>query len=196
MRCDVSFFAASGSCQKCTGGGLPPWLIGIGVSVMLAALLLSSAMVIAYCALSWHPGQWAEAWLMYFQGLIFAPGVLGTLQRKLLKSEAPVLLQMGQLWIVFAALASTGEETQEEQGSTSRFWELPYLQHIDFAIGSLRELLYLQCYFEAAPVRLALALATPLMPLLLLVCCLGVEFFKPGSGHVRSYIRILPFESI
>lgn len=170
MGCGITFFAASGSCKKCTGGEVPPWLVKVGLCVTLAASMLIGALAIAYCVYSWDPGQWAGR----LADLIFAPGALGNLQRKLLRSEAPVLLQMLQLWVVLAVLASNGNETQDDQASSSRFWELPYLQHVEFAVGSFRELLYLQCYFGGRKVRLALALVSPLLP---------------GPGNYQTWLR-------
>eukprot|EP00438_Fugacium_kawagutii_P029163 Skav216182 [mRNA] locus=scaffold2249:142889:151468:+ [translate_table: standard] len=183
MGCGTTYFAASGSCKKCTGGGVPPWLVKVCLCLTLAASMLVGALAIAYCVYSWDPGQWAGR----LADAIFAPGALGNLQRKLLRSEAPVLLQMVQLWVVLAVLASNSNETQDDQASNSRFWELPYLQHVEFAFGSFRELLYLQCYFGGRKVRLALALVSPVVPLLLLLCRLGS---RQAPGNVQGGRRL------
>ena len=52
----------------------------------------------------------------------------------------------GQLWAVLAVL--TGK-TDEKSSERSRFWELPYVQMIQFSVSSLKGAFNLQCRFEA-----------------------------------------------
>ncbi|CAK9091051.1 unnamed protein product [Durusdinium trenchii] len=189
MGCSETHFAAGSSCFECSGGRLPPWLFTAGLVVTLMALSVAGVVATAYFVYSWHPGKWVEDLLGPYRQVVFAKGILGTLQEKLLRNQVPILLQMGQLWVVLAVLSSNGEK-EDPNASSQRFWELPYLQTVQFAIGNLRELLYLQCYLGGRAVRVALALITPVLPLILLLCCLGMEYFSPGSG-VNAALKVL-----
>ena len=52
----------------------------------------------------------------------------------------------GQLWAVLAVLAGTTDGKSSER---SQFWELPYVQTIQFSVSSLKGAFNLQCRFEA-----------------------------------------------
>ncbi|CAE7867432.1 ERECTA [Symbiodinium necroappetens] len=197
--CHKTFFAAGNSCLPCSNKHqhLPTWLIHAMASVTIVALLWAGVVAVAYLVYSWHPGQWLEVQLQTLRQAVFAEGVVGSLQQKLLKSQAPVLLQMCQLlsqakrlWVVLAVLASN-KEKEGDEASSSRLWELPYMQTLQFAIGNLQELLYLQCYLGGPPVRLALAILTPVLPLALLLCSSGLEVFRRGAG-VSAALKVLP----
>ena len=60
-------------------------------------------------------------------------------------------------------------------------------QVLQFSVASLKNGLNLQCRFDAASVRLASALITPVAPVLLLVSCLAVEVYN-GSG-IRAALK-------
>ena len=49
-------------------------------------------------------------------------------------------------------------------------------------MASLKGTLNLQCRFDAVAVRMASALLAPLLPLLVLLVCLGIEYFYYGLG--------------
>lgn len=186
MGCSEGHFSSGRSCVECSGKGLPSWLIKMGLALLLFFLFLIATFIIAHTVYSWHPGQHAQEWLNYIQTCIFPPGVLGSLQQKLLKGQLPVLLQMCQLWSVLAALAH-GEDSR---AASWQFPELPYVQRFQFTLGSFRELLYLQCYLGGFQVRFVLALITPVVPLLLLLCCVILELFRRGAG-VHAGLKIL-----
>eukprot|EP00435_Cladocopium_sp_Y103_P059189 s57_g21.t1 len=184
MQCKEKYYAASGSCVECTGVGLPSWLAKTMTCVSIGALLAAFLVAIAFFVYSWSPSQWLEGRMKGLTRAIFAPGALGDWQQQLVKRQAPILLQMCQLWSVLSALL-----TRDDEASTS-FWELPYMQHVQLAVGNLREILYLQCFFDGKEVRKLLAFAMPVAPLLLLLCCVCVEVCKPGSG-VNAALKIL-----
>ena len=52
----------------------------------------------------------------------------------------------GQLWAVLAVLAG---KTDGKSSERSPFWELPYVQTIQFSVSSLKGAFNLQCRFEA-----------------------------------------------
>ena len=52
----------------------------------------------------------------------------------------------GQLWAVLAVLAG---KTDGKSSEKSPFWELPYVQTIQFSVSSLKGVFNLQCRFEA-----------------------------------------------
>ena len=52
----------------------------------------------------------------------------------------------GQLWAVLAVLAG---KTDGKSSERSPFWELPYVQTIQFSVSSLKGVFNLQCRFEA-----------------------------------------------
>ena len=54
----------------------------------------------------------------------------------------------GQLWAVLAVLAG---KTDGKGSERSPFWELPYVQTIQFSVSSLKGAFNLQCRFEALP---------------------------------------------
>lgn len=184
MQCKEKYYATSGSCVECTGVGLPSWLVKAVTYVSIGALLAAFLVATAFFVYSWSPSQWLEGRLKLLTRAIFAPGALGDWQQQLVKRQAPILLQMCQLWSVLSALLARDDE------ASGSFWELPYMQHVQLAVGNLREVLFLQCFFDGKEVRKSLAFATPVAPLLLLLCCVCVEVWKPGSG-VNAALKIL-----
>eukprot|EP00434_Breviolum_minutum_P025626 symbB.v1.2.022643.t1/scaffold2018.1/size92264/3 len=185
MRCSEQYYAASGSCIQCKGAGLPPLMVKALTFVSIGALAIGACVAIAYFVYAWSPFRRLEGWMKMALRLIFAPGALGDWQQQLVKRQAPILLQTCQLWSVLSALASSGDS--KVSGS---FWELPYMQHLQLTVGNIRELLSLQCFYDGKQVRLILACITPAMPLVLLLCCVGIEVGRRGSG-VNAALKIL-----
>jgi len=186
MRCEEQYYAAGNACVECSDTRIPAWMIQLAIALLILAFFAIACAGIAYTVYSWNPGQWFEEWLQWAKKAIFSHGVLGSLQQELVKRQLPILLQMVQLWSVLAALASNGNK----EASPSKMWELPYVQQLQFALGSLQEVLYLQCVLGGPGVRLAAALVTPVIPLLMLLCCVGLECFKRGSG-VNVALKVL-----
>ncbi|CAE7240212.1 SIK1 [Symbiodinium sp. CCMP2456] len=189
MACSETYFEAGRMCIECSEGGFPRWLIKAGVCLMLGVLLCACAAAVAYFVDHWSPGHRAEQLLQYLEETILGEGVLGNMRKKLLKNEIPLLIQMCQLWVVVAAFASAVSLAQDETAG-SGLWELPYMETLQLTVENIQELLYLQCYFGGARVRLAFGLLAPMLPLLLLFCCLGLEFFNAGAG-VNAALKIL-----
>eukprot|EP00913_Durusdinium_trenchii_P014972 g14044.t1 len=83
MGCSETHFAAGSSCFECSGGRLPPWLFTAGLVVTLMALSVAGVVATAYFVYSWHPGKWVEDLLGPYRQVVFAKGILGTLQEKI-----------------------------------------------------------------------------------------------------------------
>jgi len=123
------------------------------------------------------------------------PSASGALKEQL-RAQVPILLQLCQLWPVLAVLATkTGngpeqdtnamqehKEGNEEVGFASAFWEVPYVQALQLSISSLKGAFNLQCKFDGAMVRFISALVAPVVPLIVMLCCMLLELLKPGSG--------------
>ncbi|CAJ1385946.1 unnamed protein product, partial [Effrenium voratum] len=104
----------------------------------------------------------------------------------LLAVQAPLLLQLGQLWVVVASLAATPSLETKEEEATERsfavdFFEQPYVQWLQLSAQGLQDALSLECSYGASA-RSAAAVAAPLAPLALLALCGAVEVVARSSG--------------
>eukprot|EP00439_Symbiodinium_sp_Y106_P055427 s2338_g7.t1 len=112
--------------------------------------------------------------------------------RRLLTAQAPVLLQLAQLWVVLAQLARTApmhEELQAEAGHRGD-WFFSYVEVSQLTPAELQNFLALQCRFHGPSVRWFFALATPLLPLLVLASCTCLEICTHGTG-IRVALKVL-----
>jgi len=117
-----------------------------------------------------------------------------------LRAQAPLLLQMCQLWAVLAILATspgasqhgqtetagmtreTASETNESGSTYTDLWEVPYVQTLQMSLTNLKGAFNLQCKFDGAMVRFAFAFLAPTFPLFVLICCLMLEMICRGMG--------------
>ncbi|CAL1135035.1 unnamed protein product, partial [Cladocopium goreaui] len=67
---------------------------------------------------------------------------------------------------------------------------LGYLEALQFTSSEVQNFLALQCFYDGATVRSMFAIATPLVPLLLLIACGCVEVFSRGLG-IRVGLKML-----
>jgi len=100
----------------------------------------------------------------------------------LLVSQGPLLLQLGQLWVVVAKLGTTKLDTKAEKGFAVAFWEQPYVQWLQLSAQGLQDALSLECSYGSAQTRFWGAVLSPLAPLSLLALCGLVELFSRSSG--------------
>ncbi|CAJ1412437.1 unnamed protein product [Effrenium voratum] len=113
----------------------------------------------------------------------------------LLMAQGPMLLQLCQLWMVLAVLASShhGLESKVEKDAdhsfAHSFWEEPYIQWLQLSVQGLKDALSLDCSFGAAA-RLAVPVAASLVPLALLALCVAVELAFHSTG-ISMALRIL-----
>ncbi|CAJ1438035.1 unnamed protein product [Effrenium voratum] len=116
-----------------------------------------------------------------------AEGTVGVLTQHF-STTLPVLLVMCQLWAVVAGLARTQhfETSEPEAGHADDAdgWEVQYVETLQLSVVAIQDSLNLQCLFDGALVRLGSALASPLVPLLLLALCAVLELFARSYGIV------------
>ncbi|CAJ1336534.1 unnamed protein product [Effrenium voratum] len=105
---------------------------------------------------------------------------------QLLCTAGPLLLQLGQLWVVVSALAMGARvesrvQEAEERSFSEAFKEQPYVQWLQLSAQGLQTALSLECSFGSVA-RTWAALVEPLAPLLLLALCGVVELFFRSAG--------------
>lgn len=108
------------------------------------------------------------------------PVSVKSLLQKLITLQAPVLLQMVQLWSVLSRLGRSS--SSPSGGSSQSLPEVPYLEALQLTTTELQNSLNLQCAFNAETVRMLAALSSPVAPLLLLACCAALELYRAGFG--------------
>lgn len=172
MDCAATYYATGSRCAPCLAEaavGWSAWLVAVVVVAvaMVAAWWFSrrSATPTASLSLSTSPTSFS----------VF---------KELISAQGPMLLQMCQLWAVLAALSrsKTVDAGGESDADAGEFWEVPYVQALQLSVTNFKSALTLQCNYDGAAVRFALALAAPVIPLLLLLCCLVCEFWRHGLG--------------
>lgn len=111
------------------------------------------------------------------------PVSVKSLLQKLITLQAPVLLQMVQLWSVLSRLGrSSSSPYSGSSRSGQSLPEVPYLEALQLTTTELQNSLNLQCAFNAETVRMLAALSSPVVPLLLLACCAALELYRAGFG--------------
>lgn len=169
--CAEHFFATDGLCKACRSDGwMRPerpeiWYLTVSIIAVLLAGLAYVWMQSARNVEATEPKFSAKDAI-----------------KEQLKGQGPILLQMCQLWAVLALLSKDGQDGSTTDAKASPFWEIPYVEALQFSLESFKDGLNLQCRFQGVTVRLACALMAPLAPLLVLMCCLVVEVFARGSG--------------
>lgn len=186
VDCAAGYRPVRGSCQACSKE--PPsrffW------SILAAGALLSLIGLLVYLCL---PRSAAPA----------APAPTAALKWKVLtdlaKAQAPVLLQLCQLWAALAVLSSVTRSVEttsgegHEEGSNlwiSTFWELPYVETLQLSLNAFKDSMALQCSYDGARVRFFGALAAPLLPLLILAACGILEVPYPTKG-ISAALKVL-----
>mmetsp|Transcript_36661 Transcript_36661/g.79054 ORF Transcript_36661/g.79054 Transcript_36661/m.79054 type:complete len:616 (+) Transcript_36661:836-2683(+) len=119
--------------------------------------------------------------------------------RQLLLAQLLPLLQLTQLWTVLGALtpavdpaanvADAANVTDADDGAQGDAL-LGYLEALQFTTSEVQNFLALQCLYDGATVRSMFAIATPLVPLLLLIACGCLEVFSRGLG-IRVGLKML-----
>ncbi|CAJ1336434.1 unnamed protein product [Effrenium voratum] len=173
--CAQGHYAASKLCEACPSTDVMPQLLHIAIAAV--ALTVGSVL-----ALVWLRQRTPEA------AQLPEASVLSALKEQI-KGQAPILLQLCQVWAVLAVLAK-GEQGQ----SSTSLWEIVFSefdsgQVLQFSIASLKNGLNLQCRFDASTVRFASALIAPATPVLLLICCIALEVYN-RSG-IRAGLKVL-----
>eukprot|EP00435_Cladocopium_sp_Y103_P013945 s3795_g3.t1 len=115
---------------------------------------------------------------------------------QLIMAQLAALLQLTQLWTVLGGLtpamnpavdtAARVTDADNAQGDPL----LGYLAALQFTSSEVQNFLALQCLYDGVTVRSLFALATPLVPLLLLIACGCLEVFSRGLG-IRVGLKML-----
>ncbi|CAK9047892.1 unnamed protein product [Durusdinium trenchii] len=176
--CAAHYYASNRLCEPCLSNEMLPELWEIGAASAVVVVLLCLALACVWMGLF----QSSESEARQTPRLL-----VKSVLKEQLRAQAPILLQTIQLWAVLALLARV---EQEEGAVRDRFWELPYMEASQFSVASLKGTLNLQCRFDAVAVRMASALLAPLSPLLVLLVCLGIEYFYYGLG-INSGLQAL-----
>jgi len=117
---------------------------------------------------------------------------------QLITAQLMALLQLAQLWTVLggltpvdpaATVADAANVTDADDGAQGDAL-LGYLEALQFTTSEVQNFLALQCLYDGATVRSMFAIATPLVPLLLLIACGCVEVFSRGLG-IRVGLKML-----
>eukprot|EP00435_Cladocopium_sp_Y103_P042205 s268_g11.t1 len=181
MECDANYHAAADRCEKCqdVSGAATAWQIWSTVAAVTLAL--------GFCLWRWYNGKGNIA-----QAKERKERSAFQVLTEQVKAQAPILLQTCQLWVVLANLSTSSSARETEQSTqqlhlgdsdSNGFWEVPYLQALQFSVADLKNAWNLQCRSgDGASVRFATALAAPVFPLVVLLGCSALEIFKAGSG--------------
>eukprot|EP00435_Cladocopium_sp_Y103_P024194 s1814_g5.t3 len=186
-ECTLMHRLSGKHCIKCSNVPLKQRMPTIGFT--LAGMLGFVGML----ALLRHPlQQWSSSLHM-------------SCMMRLLALQLPILLQLVQLWVVLGRLQkpmdSTGMEASdmsnasvanatvmEESSPGDEF--LSYMQAVLLTSTEIQNAFALQCLFDALTVRSIFAVATPVIPVVLLMICGFLEFCRPGVG-IRMSLKIL-----
>ena len=183
MDCMDGFHSSGGVCKACSKDVVQSAV----VHVVVATLILGSCLGMAFAFVMWNASlrQQLGQFVVQLQAFCFAQGYLGNVQQALMKAELPMLLQQSQLWGVLAVLS----RARAAAGSGIP-WEIPYVQSLQFAMTSLADFAFLQCYFGGSQTRWLLALASPMLPLTIFFGCFGLEYQQHGLG-INAALRVL-----
>ncbi|CAJ1452834.1 unnamed protein product [Effrenium voratum] len=176
--CTSEYYATKGECKKCTEVSQEDKLHLWGIATAVAASGLGLA-GIAWLSRGAATEYWQQADLTWH------------VLKELSARQAVVLLQVAQLYGVLAALApdpSTGQGASRES-----FWERTYVDALQLNLAqALQDAFRLQCLWHGEKVRLVFALASPMVPLVLLLTCGLLEIIKPAMGTGATF-KILTF---
>ncbi|CAJ1330203.1 unnamed protein product [Effrenium voratum] len=175
--CSAGFYASGDACERCTTASILP-------DIHYAWHAAGCAMMFGLLGgLLWlrNQGQ-PQQDNPDSQGQRRQNKGLGALKHQL-RVQAPILLQLCQLWTVVATLSSSQEgSNNSKEPSTTALWELPYIQALQLSLSNLKSVFNLQCHYDGPTVRWASALLAPAFPLAVLVLCLGLELARRGLG--------------
>ncbi|CAE7391857.1 RLK7 [Symbiodinium natans] len=175
--CAPGHRSASNLCAACADVEDVEWM-EVLKAVSLATLLLCLGVAAAYLLRSCIPP--------------FGPGVRCACG--LLASQGLVLLQLAQLWAVVARLAKLAQEAAQEAAQEDLAASvktatdvqsdpmLTYIEILQLRGMELASFVDLQCRFDGTNVRSLAALATPLLPVVVLASCACLELCSCGTG--------------
>eukprot|EP00434_Breviolum_minutum_P028219 symbB.v1.2.024965.t1/scaffold2399.1/size80101/1 len=164
IQCNHDYFSHGQQCERCRTSNV------VSSAVVVAAVLVLAGLGAAFI---WHRRN--------TEGHPTKPSCWTALAQQA-KAQVPILLQLCQLWTILAVLASTLGSEGRDASKVSEYWEIPYIQTLQLSISSLKDTGNLQCKFDGGWIRFTSAMASPVLPLIVLLLCLVPELVKPGSG--------------
>ena len=167
VACREKHFASGKLCKPCTSAAS---VSAVSVSVLGTVVGLLLAVLVGVCV--WK-----------FRAQNAAPEVTQEVRafgaaKHLLLLQAPVLLQTVQLWCLLGGLTGA----KDPDGTSTGPWELSYLQTLLLTAQDLRSLLKVECHMNGTFARNMFTIASPVLPLCLLLCCILVDFVRPSVG--------------
>ena len=114
------------------------------------------------------------------------PSAIGA-SKDLAMAQAPILLQLCQLWPVLAHLARSVKTDTTEP---SEAWWMKYIEMLQFSAETFKGSLNLQCHHDGRTVRFMFAVLGPVLPLLVMMACIFMENFQKGAG-LRTALKVL-----
>ncbi|CAE7249151.1 FLS2, partial [Symbiodinium sp. CCMP2456] len=180
VACDVDYFASGTQCKHCAKASQSA---AVRWAPALLAMLLVFAGAAYYC---WRSRMDINADVnsLDVKPKQSAAGVL----RQLIVLQAPLLLQLVQLWSLLGGLEPEVVGNKELTTATSWRgpWELAYVKTLLLSAQDLQGIVNIQCYGDGTFIRSMTAIISPMIPLFLLLCCAVVELFRPSIGVALS----------
>ncbi|CAK9004781.1 unnamed protein product, partial [Durusdinium trenchii] len=166
--CEPGHRAHGGRCIPCTEirNISPAWLVFLGLCATAMALLVGAA-----------------AWAVRRS---FHSDLRWTCAAQLVLPQLAVLLQLVQLWSALGPLRRFVNGEEEEQSDA---W-LACLEMSQLTASELQRLVALQCRLDGAWVRSLFAIATPVVPLAMLLGCCFIEILSRGTG-IQIGLKVL-----
>ncbi|CAJ1361645.1 unnamed protein product, partial [Effrenium voratum] len=98
--------------------------------------------------------------------------------------QAGVLLQLAQLYAVLGTLV---EDPLTSEGSQRELWERKYMDVMQLNLAQVQDAVRAECLWHGPTVRLASALASPVVPVAMLLACSMLELLKPSLGFSSAF---------
>ncbi|CAJ1448072.1 unnamed protein product, partial [Effrenium voratum] len=165
--CADHFHAAEGGCEACEPKEA---LCQRSISFMAAGLFLAGVLV----AVAWLlRGTLEDRWKKATRWHVLVD---------LAKRQAMALLQLAQLYAVLGALLEDPTKGQDRS-----FWERKYMNFMQLNLAQVQDAVRAECLYHGPTVRLVSALASPVLPLVMLLACSTLELLKPSLGVSMAF---------
>jgi len=177
-ECSPKYYAIGSACKPCTVAARRSFAVRV-----LCFLMLVLALGTVFWRLwrSSHPVSLPQAAL-----------------KELLKRQAPILLQMCQLWAILAYLSTNSSSLAmaarvgDHHLASANFWEVPYVHGALLSLQDLKNAFNLQCIYDGSKLRFTFSLIAPIFPLFVLLCCCVLELKRRGLG-IRVALQVITY---
>jgi len=172
IQCDHNYFSHGQQCERCRKSNM------VSSAVVVAAVLALAGLGAAFI---WHRRS--------AEGHPSNPSCWTALTQQA-KAQVPILLQLCQLWTILAMLASTLGPEDQDASKVSEYWEIPYIQTLQLSISSLKDTVNLQCKFDGGWIRFTSALASPVLPLIVLLLCDSSRTKSFNGNSLGTFLQL------